>query len=171
MPPPSSGLEIQAKKKNHESCSKQTLFFNSQDGGDMFLRNLGWSWLDYRTLHPRRQNWIKFYETEVLAKISGYLDRLIKEATEIGLHPENINREKGLKLSKARNPCSSLLRHSSTHTHTQRKKLEKKQRKPCKRENKILWLEGHQVKQHSAWLDSDGWPHSFAPPSHCITRQ
>jgi hypothetical protein len=35
---------------------------------------------------------IKFHETEVLAKMSGYMDRLAKEVTEMKLHPENINR-------------------------------------------------------------------------------
>jgi hypothetical protein len=44
---------------------------------------------------------IKFHETEVVAKISGYMDRLVKEAIAIKLHPDGINREKGFKISQA----------------------------------------------------------------------
>jgi hypothetical protein len=54
------------------------------------------------------------------------MDRLVKEATEIKLHPDNINREEGFKLSKAWNPSSSILRHSKTHTHTM--KIQRRQR-------------------------------------------
>jgi hypothetical protein len=32
------------------------LFFNPEDGGEMFLRNAGWLSADYMTLYPRRQN-------------------------------------------------------------------------------------------------------------------
>jgi hypothetical protein len=59
---------------------------------------------------------IKFHETEGLAETSGYMERLVKEAIEINLNPENINREERFKLSKAWNPRTSLLRHSNTHT-------------------------------------------------------
>jgi hypothetical protein len=61
---------------------------------------------------------IKFHEAEVVAKTSGYMSRLVQEATEIKLHPDNINRLEGLKLSKAWNPSTSLLalRHSNTYT-------------------------------------------------------
>jgi hypothetical protein len=37
-------------------------------------------------------HWIKFHETEVLAKTSGHMNWLLKEATEIKLHADNINR-------------------------------------------------------------------------------
>jgi hypothetical protein len=30
------------------------LFFDPEDGSDMFLRNVGWLSTDYKTLHPRR---------------------------------------------------------------------------------------------------------------------
>jgi hypothetical protein len=32
------------------------IFFDPEDGGDMFLRNVGWLSADYTTLYPRRQN-------------------------------------------------------------------------------------------------------------------
>jgi hypothetical protein len=59
----------------------------------------------------------KFHETEVVARISGYMDRLVKEPITIKLHPDSINREKGLKISQAWNPSSNLLRHPH-HIHT-----------------------------------------------------
>jgi hypothetical protein len=31
------------------------LFFDPEDGGDIFLRNIGWLSADYTTLYPRRQ--------------------------------------------------------------------------------------------------------------------
>jgi hypothetical protein len=40
-------------------------------------------------------HWIKFQETVVLAKTSNYMDQLVKGATEIQLHPNNVNRDKG----------------------------------------------------------------------------
>jgi hypothetical protein len=32
------------------------LFFDPEDGGDMFLRIVGWLSTDYTTLYPKRQN-------------------------------------------------------------------------------------------------------------------
>jgi hypothetical protein len=32
------------------------LFFDYEDGGDMFLRNVGWLSTDHVALYPRRQN-------------------------------------------------------------------------------------------------------------------
>jgi hypothetical protein len=60
-------------------------------------------------------SWIKFHKNEVLAKIWGYVDRLLKEAIKIKLQSDNINREEGLKLSKSRTPCTNLLKHCNTH--------------------------------------------------------
>jgi hypothetical protein len=37
------------------------------------------------------------------------MDRLIKEETEIRLHPNNINREQGFKFSQAWNPAIKIL--------------------------------------------------------------
>jgi hypothetical protein len=36
---------------------------------------------------------MNFKDTMVLARIVDYLDRLVKEATEIHLHPDNFNRD------------------------------------------------------------------------------
>jgi hypothetical protein len=43
---------------------------------------------------------IKFQDTQILANKSGYMDRLTWEVTELDLHPNNINRQDGLILSK-----------------------------------------------------------------------
>jgi hypothetical protein len=47
-------------------------------------------------------HWIKFHEIEVLAKTSGYMDQLAKEAIEIKLH---LNRKKGSNSAKHRMPA------------------------------------------------------------------
>jgi hypothetical protein len=44
------------------------------------------------------------------------MNQLVKEAIEIKLHLNNINREEGLILSKAWNLSTKLLRHSNIHT-------------------------------------------------------
>jgi hypothetical protein len=35
---------------------KPGLFFDPEDGSDMFIRNVGWLSTDYTALYPRRQN-------------------------------------------------------------------------------------------------------------------
>jgi hypothetical protein len=41
--------------------------------------------------------WIKFQETEVLAKTSDLMDSHVKEAAEMTLHPSNTNSQEGLR--------------------------------------------------------------------------
>jgi hypothetical protein len=54
--------------------------------------------------------WIQ--EVEVLSTKSGYLDRLIMEAIEVNLHPNNINKEDGLILSGAWKPIIRLVQEN-----------------------------------------------------------
>jgi hypothetical protein len=50
-----------------------------------------------------------------LVKKSRHIDRIIREATQIKLYPNNMNREEGFSLDR---PCNSL-----THTPKERKKV------------------------------------------------
>jgi hypothetical protein len=52
---------------------------------------------------------IKFKNTEVLAKTARHI---VNEATEVRIHPNNINRGEGCKLSKERNPAINILKHT-----------------------------------------------------------
>jgi hypothetical protein len=64
--PPSSWQRINRAEKSVKAGGKLShlfhsgflfsLFFDPEDGGDMFVRNIGLLSTDYTTLFPRRQN-------------------------------------------------------------------------------------------------------------------
>jgi hypothetical protein len=55
---------------------------------------------------------IKFQDTRSLPTVPGYMDRIIREAVELGLHPNNMNREDGLTFNGSWKPLFRLLGES-----------------------------------------------------------
>jgi hypothetical protein len=53
---------------------------------------------------------IDFNNITILDKVTGYMDRIVKEAIEIRLHPNNFNRDRGFTLSRAWQPVTNMLK-------------------------------------------------------------
>jgi hypothetical protein len=61
---------------------------------------------------------IQFHNSSILATKTRYMDRIVREAISIELHPYNINREGGFSLSKLWKPLIGSLKLSGQDPRT-----------------------------------------------------
>jgi hypothetical protein len=59
--------------------------------------------------HSIEECYINFVHTREVAGTTGYMDQIVKQATEIQLHPKNFNRGMGFNWSQSWNPSTSIL--------------------------------------------------------------
>jgi hypothetical protein len=67
-----------------------------------------------RSVHQEHR--VRFSGASMLSTRTGCMDRIVREATEVELHPHNVNGEEGFCLGKSWRPLICTLRWAASHT-------------------------------------------------------